>query len=333
MIIGSTIGMDVLRTAVEDYWWPRIYSNQLSVELKEDDDPFKPPEPREREDLKPYLRCHSLVEEKMAPDEDEKLIKLQRESGSTAQPGQLALKPLLQSDEDSMDDVASDTHLDSTVALIRSGPKMVVEYLDPGGRATNFAGVFLSHPDVEHELHLSEPPAHDSWAPNSPRLSEAYAEDPSKMEAAQQTVESILRRIKSRTREFRRNLVPAQPPQVVTGSGTLQNMLARIMSAPHVWPPPPPPRSASANPFNLKIREGREDFDGHSRVTASIEIGLSENAPTETAAVVMSVEPYMVILEFVTPTLNRASRCSNFIVDGCMGDSRAVTCPTRSFTA
>ena len=295
MIIGSTIGMDALRTAVEDYWWPRIYSNQLSVELWDDNAPIRPPEPREREDLKPYLRCYSLIEEKMSPDEDERLIKLQRESGSPAQPGQLALKPLPQSDEDSMDDVASDTDLDSTVALIRSGPKMVVEYLDPGGRAAaNFAGVFLSHPDVEQELHLSEPPAHDSWAPNSPRLSEAYAEDPTKINAAQRLVESVLNRIKSRTREFRRNLIPAQPPQVVSGSRTLQNMLATIMSTPGSGPRPRPP-VANANPFNLRIREGRKNSDGHSKVTASIAIGLSENAPTETAEVVVRVEPHMVM--------------------------------------
>ena len=296
MIIGSTVDIDDLRTSVEDYWWPRIYSNQLSVELWEDDDDVRPPEPRDREDLRPYLRCYSLIEEKMTPDEEERLMKLQRESGSDAQPGQLALKALPQSDEDSLDDVESDTHLDSTVALIRSGPKMVVEYLDPGGRAAaNFAGVFLSHPDVEQELHLSEPPAHDSWAPNSPRLSEAYATDPSKMEAAQRLVESILRRLKSRTREFRRNLVPAQPPQVVAGSRTLQNMLARIMSTPDVWPPPPPPGHASANPFNLRIREGRENLDGQSRVTARIAIGLSESAPADAAEVVVSVEPYMVM--------------------------------------
>ena len=323
MIIGSTIGMDALRIAVEDYWWPRIYSNQLSVELWEDDDPVKAPEPREREDLKPYLRCYSLIQEKMAPDEEEKLIKLQRETGSTAQPGQLALKPLPQSDEDSMDDVASDTHFDSTVALIRSGPKMVVEYLDPGGRAAaNFAGVFLSHPDVEQELHLSEPPAHDSWAPNVPRLSEAYAEDPARMKAAQRLVGSILNRIKSRTREFRRNLAPTQPPQVVSGSRTLQNMLAKIMSTPNVWPPPPPPRPASANPFNLRIREGRENFDGHSRVTASISIGLSENAPTETAEVVVSVEPYMVMDDDMKRDASGLIALESAHVDGVRADIR-----------
>ena len=295
MIIGSTIDMDALRAAIEDYWWPRIYSNQLSVDLWEDNDPVKAPEPREREDLKPYLRCYSLIEERMPQDEDEKLHKLNRDSGSSAQPGSLALKALPQPDEESVDDVSSDTHLESTVALIRSQPKMVVEYLDPGGRsAASFAGVFLSHLDVEEELHLSEPPAHDSWAPNSPRLSEAYAEDPAKMKAAQNLVESILNRIKQRTREFRRNLVPVNLPPVVTGPRTLQNMLARIMSSSNVWPLPPPP-PASTNPFTLQIREGRENFDGHSRITAGIAIGLTKYAPSETADVVVSVEPYMVM--------------------------------------
>ena len=296
MIIGSTIEIDVLRKSVEDYWWPRIYSNQLSVELWEDEHPIKSPEPKVREDLKPYLRCYSLIEEKMPSEEEERVIKFQSVSGSAAKPGQLALKPLPQSDQDSMDDVESDTDLDSTVALIRSGPKMVVEYFDPGGRSSaNFVGVFLSHPDVEQELHLSEPPAHDSWRPNSQRLSEAYAEDPAKMEAAQALVKSILDRIKSRTREFRRNLAPAPQPEVVSGSRTLQNMLAKIMSTQNTWPQPPPPQPANANPFNLRIHEGRKNFDGHSRVTASIEISLSENVPVDNADIVVSIEPYMVM--------------------------------------
>ena len=172
---------------------------------------------------------------------------------------------------------------------------MVVQYLDPGGRSSaNFVGVFVSHPDVEQELHLSEPSAHNSWEPNSPRFSEAYAQDPAKMKAAQQLVRSILQRIKTRARDFRRNLVPAQLPPVAIGPRTLQNMLARIMSTPNkgsVSPPPPP----GTNPFNLRIREGRENFDEHSKITASIEIGLSQNAPAETARVVVSVEPYMVM--------------------------------------
>lgn len=328
MIIGSTIEMDVLRTSVEDYWWPRIYSNQLSVELWEDDVPIKSPEPRVREDLKPYLRCYSLVEEKIPSDEEERLIRFQSVSGSSAKPGQLALKPLPLSDQDSMDDVESDTDLDSTVALIRSGPKMVVEYFDPGGRsAANFAGVFLSHPDVEQELHLSEPPAHDSWRPNSQRLSEAYAEDPARMEAAQRLVESILNRIKSRTREFRRNLDPAPLPLVVSGSRTLQNMLAKIMSTPNSWSPPPPPQPANANPFNLRIHEGRENLDGHSKVTANIEISLSDNVPVETAEIVVTVEPYMMMDDDMKKDISGIIDLKSVHVDGVkaeIGDNSGI---------
>ena len=322
MIVGSKIDMDVVRTAVEDYWWPRMYSNQLSVELWDEDARIKPPEPREREDLRPYLRCYSLMEEKMPPNGGEKLIKLQREADSAAQPGQLALRPLPQADEDSTDDVGSDTHLNSTVALIRSGPKMVVRYLDPGGwSAANFAGVFLSHPDVERELHLSEPPAHDSWEPNSPRLVEAYGEDQAKMEAAQKTVESILQRIRSRTREFRRNLVPPQTPQVATGARTLQNMLARIMSTQKSGPATPP-APTSANPFILRIHEGRDNVDGHSRVTANIEIGLSDAAPEDVAEVAMTVEPYMVMDDDLKKDTSGVIRLESARIDGVLAEIR-----------
>lgn len=320
MIVGSTIKMDALRAAVEDYWWPRIYANQLSVDLWDDDAEVKPPEPREREDLKPYLKCYSLIEEKIEPDKDEKMITLQAASGSTGRPGRLALKALPQTDEDSEDDAESDTYLDSTVALIRSGPKMVVEYLEPGGRSSaNFVGVFVSHPDVDQELHLSEPPAHDSWNPNSPRLFEAYAEDPERMKAAQATVESILNRIKSRSRAFRRSLVPAEPPQVVAGARTLQNLLARVMSTsrrgPGVRPPPP-----SANPFSLRINEGRRDSDGHSKVTAIVEIELNDSAPADTAEVVMAVEPYLVMDDDMKKDSTGIIELQSASVDGTQAD-------------
>ena len=320
MILGSTIEMDALRAAVEDYWWPRIYANQLSVELWDDDEEVKPPEPREREDLEPYLKCYSLIEEKIEPDEDERMITLQAASGSTGRPGRLALKALPQSDEDSDDAAEADTYLDSTVALIRSGPKMVVEYLEPGGRSSaNFVGVFVSHPDVDQELHLSEPPAHDSWSPNSRRLSEAYAEDPERMKAAQATVESILNRIKSRSRAFRRSLVPAEQPQVVAGARALQNLLARVMSTSRSGPsvPPPPP---SANPFNLRINEGRKDSNGHSKVTASVEIELNDNAPQDTAEVIMAVEPYMVMDDDLKRDSSGFIELQSASVDGIQAD-------------
>ena len=318
MIIGSTIDIEALRTSIEDYWWPRLYSNQLSVELWENNDEVSPPEPKKREDLKPYLRCYSLIEEKITPADGEKLIKLQSQPGSTAKPGQLALKPLAQVDEDPVDDVESDTHLESTVALIRSGPKMVVDYLDPGGRnVAKFAGVFLSHHDVERELHLSEPPAHDSWEPNSPRLVEAFAEDPAKMHAAQSTVESILQKIKTRTREFRRNLVPTHPPQIMTGTRTLQNILAKIMTASNAGgSPPAPPVTASSSLFKLRIREGRSNIDGLSKVTASIDISLSDDVETDSVDLIMTAQPYLMIDDDLKKDTSGVIPLESVLVDG-----------------
>ena len=80
----------------------------------------------------------------------------------------------------------------------------------------------------------------------------------------------------------------------MTGPRTLQNLLARIMSTPNAGPISPPP-APGANPFNLRIREGRENFEDHSKITASIAISLSENAPSDAADVVLNVEPYMVM--------------------------------------
>ena len=102
-------------------------------------------------------------------------------------------------------------------------------------------------------------------------------------------------------------------------------MLARIMSTPSVWPPPPPSGPPSANPFNLRIREGRENFDGHSRVTASIEISLSENAPAETAEVVVSVEPYMVMDDDMKKDASGVIALESAHVDGVEADIRGAT--------
>ena len=130
----------------------------LSVELWDDNVESEHPDPKTRGDLRPYLRCYSLIDEGMAKSETEKLHPF-RSNDPLLQQGKLALVPLLQV-ADSPDKSEQDSYLENTIALIRSRPRMVVRYLDPGGRSTaNFAGVFLSHPDIEEQLHLSEPAA------------------------------------------------------------------------------------------------------------------------------------------------------------------------------
>ena len=169
MIVGSHMDMDSLRSSIEDYWWPRIQANQLSVELWQNDDPVPPPQPLLRQDLAPYIRCHSLIEEKVPTADSERRSRFRARYG--AQAGTISFTPIEPKDVDQSDESLEDSHLENTVALIRSGPRMVVKYFDPGGVGTGaFAGVFVSHPESEEPLHLSEPPSHDAWNPNSTRL-------------------------------------------------------------------------------------------------------------------------------------------------------------------
>ena len=269
MIVGSHVDTAERKKAIEDYWWPRLYSNLLSVELWDDDIEAPHPEPKTREDLQPYLRCYSLIEEGIPKDDTERLNTFHNNE-PLLQQGKLALKPLADV-EDSLDQSEQDSDLENTVALIRSGPRMVVRYLDTGGRSTaNFAGVFLSHPHVEKELHLSEPPAHDNWSHKEPRIDNAFLEEPDKREQARKLIRSVLDKIKNNTRAFRRDLVPVTPPTPMTGSRTLQNMLGRLMSGAAPGPRTIPRRD-KLDPFTINIQDGRENTANSSRVTARID--------------------------------------------------------------
>lgn len=291
MIVGSHVDTSQLKEAIENYWWPRLYSNQLSVELWDDDDVSDHPDPKTRDDLRPYLRCYSLIEEGVAKSDTER-VRAFRSNEPRLQQGSLALTPLPQVDDDK-DESEQDSYLDSTVALIRSGPRMVVNYLNPGGRSTaSFAGVFVSAPDIEEELHLSEPPAHDNWSPESPRLAEIYPDNPQKREQAKKQVESILSKIKNNTRSFRRELVPIIAPMPITGSRALQDILGRIMSG-NVPGPKRIPRNDNTDPFTINIHTGRQNDVESSRVMAKVNVTLNERAPTNEADATLTVEPYL----------------------------------------
>ena len=313
MIVGSEINMDKFREAVEDYWWPRILSDRLSVELWEGNErELPPPEPRERSELKPYISCHDLVETDVSPKErQQKRSSLKAWNGKKR--GTLALTALLPDDLSEEDSPENDTQFKNTVALIRSGPLMVVEYFDTGGRQQgNFTGVFLSHPDSEHALHLSEPPSHDAWNPNSRRLENSNPDDTNAQN--RKLVESIIASIKSLTRKFQKDLNPNPPPQTVGGTRRLEQILAGVMSAKipgHSTPPP-----LTDDPFQIRINEGRTNTTMASAVTAKIEIRLKDDAPFDNAPAIVSVRPTVVVDDDLRRTSSERLILSDVVVNG-----------------
>lgn len=294
MLIGSHVDINALRTAIEDYWWPRIWSNLLSVELRDGNDVVEPPEPKKRSDLAPYTTCYSVIEEGI-PIEPNQIEKNLRKNAVGDIPGvtqgKLVATPLPESEDDT-DKAEDDTYLENTVALIRSGPKMVVKYLDPSGLSNaKFAGVFVAHEDVEVPLHVSEPPLHDAWNPESYRFEKVYAAQPNLLSFNRDVVSGILQKTRNYIREYRKNLVPAPPPVQVSGTRALTNILASVLSGsgPRLIPQPSP------RPFNLRLDEKRVNEGQNSRIVTKTEIILNEKANAKSANATVSIRPYMLM--------------------------------------
>ena len=283
MILGSALDLDKFREAVEDYWWPRIMSDELAVELTENDAPEIIPEPLTRDDLKPYIDCYDMATGEAEKGKRDHKYVFNRRRGVAR--GTLALTPLGPDDSDDEDGADSQTPFRNSVALIRSGPKMVVQYKNQGGRlAGDYAGVFLSDPEAEEYLHLSEPPSHDDWIPNSARLKEKYPKEGGGL------VNSILTTIRNQTRGYQRKLSPPPKPTPMGGTNALKNILAGVLSGAGLGRRDSPP-TPSPDPFNIAIQESRADSPTQSSVLALVEARLKDDAPMERADAAMTVRP------------------------------------------
>ena len=307
MILDSCIDMEVLKDAVEDFWWPRLVSDELAVELWQGDSTvMPPPEPQLSPKLKPYILCYGLVQDDIPNDKNERIHRLNAIDG--VQPGKLALKVLPANDPDDEENPDEDTQYKNTVALIRSGPKMVVEYMDTGGRQhTNFAGAFVSHPEAERALHLSEPAAHNTWNPNSERLRKADSSFP-------QLVKSILNRVKAQSRRFQKDFTPASPPEPVTGTRRLEQILSRIMSGSLGGDRLPPPHVPDM--FQVRIDEKRRNTSTGSTVAATVEVKLREDADFNEADSFVSIRSTVLLDDDLRRERSERLNLVTVMVDG-----------------
>ena len=314
MIIGSSLDIDQFRDAVEHWWWPRLLSNKLAVELWVNDDPVGPPQPLGVAHLKDHIACYTMIEHGARPEGGRSKKLAFRQFENQLQPGVLALKGLEDDRVEDEEDAFGET-LENTVALIRSGPRMVVDYLSISGAGDRkYVGVFLGHSDADEALHLSEPPSHDRWNPNSQRLSDAYPTDLATRKLLKSMVASIMDRIRSHARKFLKELNPVQEPPATRGSTRLQQILAQVISTRTLSPPPPPP--VHSDPFEVRIRERRANGATESTVAATIRLGLREDAPMEAVEASVSIIAAVVMDDSMRRERSGRIALASMTVDG-----------------
>lgn len=314
MIVGSSIKLPQFRDAVERWWWPRLLSNKLTVDLWADHKRVSARDPRSVAELDDHVRCYTMIEHGIPTDGPlERRLRLRRLGG--LRPGTLALKGLESDQSIPIDD--SDDSLDNAIALIRSGPLMVVEYLKiSGGGDKKCVGVFVGHDDADEALHLSEPPSHDKWNPNSQRLRDAYPDDAEKRDQYQALVRRIVYRVKKHGKKFLKDLNPAPEPPATGGTRRLEQILARVMATTALGPRPSPSPPAAADPFKLGIQEGRETSGPESVATVRLEIELRDDATAEAVDALVAVMPSVVLDDNMRRDGSGRLALASMLVDG-----------------
>jgi hypothetical protein len=238
LIIDSSIDLNDVTSGVEDWWWPRIISNELDVQIVSANGSKTVPRPRMRDHLRPFIEAYEVCTTQAVPKLGTELRKPFNKLGSLNL-GVCALKVL---EKDSDGQLAVPEERVDSIALMRA-PKMVVAYY----RAWNagnppLAGVYVADDDIDDILRSAESPAHDKWDLDSARLRDAEGSNRS-------VVDSVLRRLRTTVKAFQQLASPPPPPRP-RKLGLLERNLASFLS-PSKGGPEPGPDHPSA-PIHLK---------------------------------------------------------------------------------
>lgn len=266
LIIDSSINLEEVLAGVEDWWWPRIISNELDVQLIGANGSKMMPRPRMREHLRPFIEAFEISTTQATPKAG---VEFRKEFNKIDDQkiGVCALK-VLEKDSDGNLPVAEE-RVDS-IALMRA-PKMVVSYY----RSWNvgnppLAGVYVADDNIDDILRSAESPAHDKWDLDSPRLIDAEGKN-------RIVVESVLRRLRTTVKDFQRSASPPPPPRP-RKLGLLERNLASFLS-PSKGGPGPSPDHPSA-PIHLKYDVSPKlsaTTDGNLEMSAQFVLKLKED--------------------------------------------------------
>jgi len=264
LVLGCSAPVDKLRDGVEKYWWPRLHDGELEVSFFEEGDKASPPRPKLRKEIRGFMDAYDVLCNRADPDPSTQ----EKHEFNRYKDNKLGVYTFSVIQDWEPTDSELDSDYVNSVALIR-GPRMVVEYWKIGysGREP-CCGVFVSHPEIERILKLSEPSSHDEWDPSSSRL------EPDESDV----VERLRKRIRDYFRQFQRNVTP-EPAHEQGMIPELQRLLGRFFRRSDRVPPPPPKFD---DPVAIQIESMARSHDGgKTAISGRVRVGLRPDSQFE----------------------------------------------------
>ena len=211
LIIMDSIDLKKLKRAVEDYYFPALISNELSVRFIDEKNDTDHPTVNSRDDLDQFVKLYKKVKGKDIISEETLRVSAfhKRHNKNIGRYAFEAAEP---------DEAKS---LRNNCVAIMRGTGMVINYIKTGGDQYEPAvGVYFADEDIHEYLQTAENAAHSEWSEHSARLRQKFPDDGSKI------VSHVNKVIKKRFVEFQRDLQPD-----VTNSRSESGLLARLLSS------------------------------------------------------------------------------------------------------
>jgi hypothetical protein len=210
LILMDSLDLTNLKRAIEDYYFPALISNDLSVSFLDEQGSLEKPSVMSRADLDQFVKLYKKA--KSSEDIKEETLRVvplyKMENLNVGRVAFEAAEP----------DEANSSKV-NCVAIMR-GTGMVINYVKMGGDQYEPAvGVFMAADDIHTYLQLAENAAHSEWSEHSRRLQQNYPEIGKKL------VARVNGSIKGRFVDFQKNLQPD-----VSVSRSESGLLARLLT-------------------------------------------------------------------------------------------------------
>lgn len=210
LILMDSLELSNLKKAVEDYYFPALISNDLSVSFVDEQGGLEKPSVMSRADLDQFVKLYKKA--KASEDVKEETLRVRSlYKMENLNIGRVAF-------EAAEPDEANSSKV-NCVAIMR-GTGMVINYVKMGGDQYEPAvGVYLAAEDIHTYLQFAENAAHSEWSEHSRRLQQNFPEIGKKL------VSRVNGSVKSQFVDFQKNLQPD-----VSVSRSESGLLARLLT-------------------------------------------------------------------------------------------------------